>query len=103
MTVFEQKLNDLKAERDELQTKLNAQNDKYLTDLKDFEKNKNELEILRQKVVNLKNENAILQNNYQILKTAKAFGQSEQDKKNAYRRLTRMITEIDNCLELLNE
>jgi len=41
--------------------------------------------------------------NYERLKLARAFGQSEDDKKRAYRRLTNMITEIDKCLEMLND
>ena len=41
--------------------------------------------------------------NYERLKLARAFRQSEDDKKRAYRRLTNMITEIDKCLEILND
>jgi GTP1/Obg family GTP-binding protein len=44
-----------------------------------------------------------LHNDYQRLKLAKAFGQSEGDKKEADRRLFSLIKEIDNCLKLLNE
>jgi phage shock protein A len=44
-----------------------------------------------------------LQNNYQRLKLAKAFGQSEEDKKKAYQRLSSMIADIDKCLVMLNE
>lgn len=51
----------------------------------------------------LKTEYRDLQSNYERLKLARAFGHSEEDKQKAYRRLTNMITEIDKCLEMLND
>jgi hypothetical protein len=44
-----------------------------------------------------------LQNDYQRLKIAKAFGQSENDKKDAFRKISSLIAGIDKCLKLLNE
>ncbi|MDO4191323.1 MAG: hypothetical protein Q4D14_06540 [Bacteroidales bacterium] len=44
-----------------------------------------------------------IQRNYETLKTAKAFGQSEEDKKRAYRRISRLVNDIDSCIQLLKD
>jgi uncharacterized coiled-coil DUF342 family protein len=96
---FQEKFSNLTKELDKLRKKNSELNATILKQAEEIEK----LDALRQKIKDLQGENAILQKDYQILKTARAFGQSEQDKKDAYRRLSNMITEIDKCLDLLNE
>ncbi|MCQ2349661.1 MAG: hypothetical protein MJZ98_04175 [Paludibacteraceae bacterium] len=43
------------------------------------------------------------QKKYETLKLAKAFGQSEEDKKRAYRRITKLVNDIDACIKLIKE
>jgi len=50
-----------------------------------------------------KNNYKNLQSDYNSLKLARTFCQSEEDKKKFYRQFTNMITEIDKCLEMLND
>lgn len=40
---------------------------------------------------------------YETLKLAKAFGQSEEDKKRAYRRISKLVNDIDTCIQLIKE
>lgn len=84
--------------------------EKFRLLLSEYQRLKEENAQLRLSLDTCKNElheskNTILELNsdYQILKVARAFGQSEQDKKEAYRRITRMMRDIDKCLDLLNE
>lgn len=41
--------------------------------------------------------------NYNRLKLAKAYGWDENSKREAHNRITRLVRDIDKCLELLNE
>ena len=44
-----------------------------------------------------------LKTNYERLKLAKAYGWDEKSKREANRRITRLVRDIDKCLGLLNE
>ncbi|MBR4154982.1 MAG: hypothetical protein IKY67_08495 [Paludibacteraceae bacterium] len=46
---------------------------------------------------------AELKANYERLKLAKAYGWSEKSKRDAYNRITKLVRDIDKCLDLLNE
>ncbi|MDR1592333.1 MAG: hypothetical protein LBS16_05565 [Prevotellaceae bacterium] len=69
----------------------------------DNEALKADLETCRKELFAAKKMAAEYRDNYEVLKVARAFGQSEQDKKNAYRRITTLMRDIDTCLALLNE
>ncbi len=45
----------------------------------------------------------LLERQYETLKLAKAFGQSEEDKKRAYRRISKLVNDIDACIQLIKD
>lgn len=49
----------------------------------------------------LKEENALLKQEYEILKTAKTLSLSESDVQQTRTRLSRLIRQIDTCISLL--
>lgn len=49
----------------------------------------------------LKEENALLKKEYEILKTAKTLSLSESDVQQTRTRLSRLIRQIDTCISLL--
>ncbi|HHT61477.1 MAG: hypothetical protein KBB61_05405 [Paludibacteraceae bacterium] len=44
-----------------------------------------------------------LRSNYDSLKIAQSIGNTEEDKKKAYKRLTRLVRDVDTCLDLLKD
>lgn len=44
-----------------------------------------------------------LRSNYNSLKIAQSIGNTEEDKKKAYKRLTRLVRDVDTCLDLLKD
>lgn len=70
-----------------------AENTRLKRQLADCQSEKNEL------AAQLKN----LQADYERLKLARAFGWSEESKRQANDRISRLVRDIDYCLKLLNE
>lgn len=62
-----------------------------------------ELARAREELMQTHKEVVELRSNYSSLKMARMVGFSEEDKKKAHRRITRLVRDIDSCLELLNE
>lgn len=52
-------------------------------------------------IADLRLANSELSKKYQSLKIARAFGQSEADKQQAYRRITGLVRKIDSCINML--
>ncbi len=62
----------------------------------ELEKRTGELESARADIVKLKND-------YGRLKLAKAFGLSENSKKQAHNRISKLVRDIDTCIALLKK
>lgn len=94
--IFESKFNDLERELNRLR-KENCELKKEL------QEEQSQLQNAHAEIEKLKRSNHELHDNYNRLKLAKAFGMSEDSKKQAYLRLTRMVCEIDACINLLKK
>ena len=73
--------------------KLKAENRKLK---QDFETKQKELDEAKAEIV-------VLKANYGRLKLAKAYGWNEESKREADRRISQLVRDIDKCLGLLNE
>lgn len=77
--------------------------------LKEFEQTQSENKSLHRQLEDTKKELLDMQlsykemkTNYERLQLAKAFGMSENSKKKAHLRLTRLVRDIDTCIALIN-
>ncbi|MCQ2384723.1 MAG: hypothetical protein MJZ96_07595 [Paludibacteraceae bacterium] len=86
---FEEKLNQLLQEYNKLKDR-NEELEKQLSE-REAQLQDAQLEILGWR------------RQYETLKLAKAFGQSEEDKKRAYRRISKLVNDIDTCIQLIKE
>lgn len=87
----------------QFETKLNKLIFRYENIEKKNEQLVEELARTREELMEAHKEIVELRSSYSALKMARMVGFSEEDKKSAHRRITRLVRDIDSCLELLNE
>ncbi len=80
---------------EELSVKLNMLSAKYV-------EAKKEIARLEQTELLLREENKLLHNNMNNIKSAKAFSLSRQDTKATHSEITKLIKEVDKCIALLS-
>ena len=57
----------------------------------------------KRRIVDAHSQIVNLRSNYDSLKIAQSIGNTEEDKKKAYKRLTRLVRDVDTCLDLLKD
>lgn len=88
-----------------LNQRLTALVEMYKSLRKELEEKNEQIDELKKEIKIRDNKIKELDNNYNNLKLAQAFGSamSESEEKDAKARLNKIIREIDNCIALLNK
>ncbi len=80
---------------------------KLVADYKNLQSKYTDLEAelldVKSELEDAKRVGAEYKNNYDRLKLAKAFGLSEESKKQAHNRINKLVREIDSCIKILNK
>lgn len=77
--------------------------ERHLLQYEELQRIRKELTEKELTILQLKKELSDSHSNYERLRIAQGLGISEEDKKLAYKRLSGLAREVDNCLALLNE
>ena len=87
----------------QFETKLNKLIFRYEDIEKKNERLEEELARTRDELMEAHKNVVELRSSYSALKMARMVGFSEEDKKQAHRRISGLVRDIDSCLDLLNE